>query len=256
MGTAPTRCQSDIQNRVCGNTREQPGPARRRSRPSCPVGRARRSVDALLDGDTSHVREHRPRQPQVLACPWSEQLGVDASRPQHDVREIVLHQVAALLLGCHQRAVYSAVMASLATRTCYLRDSHALSDVVREPRVIRRREHEPLGRRDSGPRPCRADPRLRRGWHQVPARRAPRGEPTLRPQREPDLGISRTRDRAVLSGENTVTVWPSASRHCAVRRNVVTTPLTWGNHASVTIASFNRRSSETIGGADCCRRIL
>ena len=43
-------------------------------------------------------------------------------------------------------------------------------------------------------------------------------------------------------GEKTLTTWSSAASASLVRRNVVTTPLTCGFQASVTIANFIRNS--------------
>ncbi len=41
-----------------------------------------------------------------------------------------------------------------------------------------------------------------------------------------------------LSGDKTATAWPSCSSAATVRCSVVTTPLTCGDQASVTIAIF------------------
>jgi hypothetical protein len=42
--------------------------------------------DILLDRDSAEAREDRPLEIETVACRRSEKLGVDAARPEHDVR--------------------------------------------------------------------------------------------------------------------------------------------------------------------------
>jgi hypothetical protein len=113
----------------------------------------------------------------------------------------VRDQIATLMLGRHERAARMTMMVSQErVRPCF-RNRRTLADVLRELRVIRSGERksvaDAMAARRNSERPLGRD--MDRIRLEAVDRR---GELTTRKQREPDLGVGRTRNGSKVGRRN------------------------------------------------------